>query len=194
MIIVLTGVDGAGKTTAGELLADRLSSAAYPAVITTNRSGRRSINAWCNSRGIHPPWILLDTIETGIRCANVIVSHLRAWNSSRVVIMDRYLYCQLALRRVRGLSPGWLMPTLLKLLPEPDLVFYFDVHADTAHGRISRRATDNETLEHLDMFDDAYRALEAFPSFIVIDANHSSEQIVDDILQELGVCGLGLQP
>ncbi|WP_196866604.1 dTMP kinase [Arthrobacter sp. CAN_A212] len=194
MIIVLTGVDGAGKTTAGKLLAERLSSAAYPAVFTTNRSGRRSITSWCNRWNIHPPGILLDAIETGIRCVNVVISHLRARSSSRLVIMDRYLYCQLALRRVQGISPGWLLPTLLKFLPAPDIVFYFAVHADTAHARVSSRAADTETLEHLDMFDNAYRALQAFPSFIVIDANRFPEQVVDDILQELGVCGLGLQP
>lgn len=107
--------------------------------------------------------------------------------------MDRYLYCQLALRRVRGLRPGWLLPTLLRFLPTPDVVFYFDVHADTAHARVSSRAADTETLEHLTMFDNAYRALQTFPSFIVIDASHSPGQVVDDILQELGVCGLGLQ-
>ncbi|GAA1348501.1 dTMP kinase [Arthrobacter roseus] len=193
MIIVLAGIDGAGKTTAGRLLAQRLAAAEYPATFTMNRSGRRSITAWCKRRNIHPPAVLLDAIETSIRCINVLVSHLRASADSGVVIMDRYLNCQLALRRVQGLSSGWLLPLLLKVLPAPDIVFYFDVPADIAYARITSRAADTETLEHLQAFDAAYRELKNFPSFVVIDASLTSEQLVEDMLQNLGVCGLGPQ-
>ncbi|WP_028281283.1 dTMP kinase [Arthrobacter sp. H5] len=194
MIIVLAGIDGAGKTTAGKLLTERLSAAAYPATFTANPSGRRSMTAWGTRRNIHPPAVLLDALETTIRCVNVLISHLRATTGSGVVIMDRHLYCQLALRRVRGLRPGWFLPLLLRVLPTPDIVFYFDVQTDIAHTRVNSRAADSETFEHLGAFNQAYRELQDFPSFITIDASHTSEQVVDDMLQELGMCGLGLQP
>lgn len=193
MIIVLVGVDGAGKSTAGRLLAKRLAAAEYPATFTMNRSGRRSITAWCKRRNIHPPVVLLEEIETSIRCSNVLVSHLRAKVGSGVLIMDKYLYCQVALRRARGLRSGWLLPFLLKVLPAPDIVFYFDVPADIAYCRVRRRAADTETFEHLQAFDAAYRELKNFSSFDVIDASLPSEQLVEDMLQNLGVCGLGLQ-
>ncbi|MEG9250081.1 dTMP kinase [Arthrobacter sp. Soc17.1.1.1] len=192
MIIVLTGIDGAGKTTAGQMLAQQLSAAEYPAVFTKNSSGRRSITAWCGRRKIKPPVRLLDTVETSIRCINVLISHLRARPGSRVVIMDRYLYCQAALRQARGLKSGWFLPFLSKALPTPDIVFYFDVPPDIAYSRIRRRAADTETLEHLHAFDEAYRELVEFPSFITIDASNPAGQLVEAMLQELGVCGLGL--
>lgn len=51
--------------------------------------------------------------------------------------MDRYLYCQLALRNVRGLPPGRLLPWLIRHLPQPDLVVLFDISA----SRLSRGST-----------------------------------------------------
>lgn len=193
MIIALIGIDGAGKTTAGKLLTEQLCAAAYPATFTTNQSGRRSMAAWSHRRNLHPPVALLDAMETGIRCVNVLISHLRARRSSGAVIMDRYLHCQLALRRVRGIREGWILALLLKVIPTPDIIFYFDVDPEIAHARIDSRATDRETLEHLGAFDRAYKDLPQFPSFIVIDANPCAEQVVESILRELGVCGLGLQ-
>ena len=185
MIIVLTGIDGAGKTSAGELLAQRLSEKAYPAVFTTNPSGRRSIGSWCARHRIHPPAALLDAVETVVRCFNVITSHLRAGNRSRVVIMDRYLHCQLALRRVRGLRQGRLLPLLLRVLPTPDVVFYFDLPAEVAYNRIKSRASDIETLDHLTMFDKAYRELPDFQAFTIIDAGRSTIDAVDDMVRAL---------
>ncbi|WP_043444502.1 thymidylate kinase [Arthrobacter sp. L77] len=193
MIIVLAGIDGAGKSTAGLLLAERLRAAARPAVFTMNRSGRRSITGWCDRRGIHPPLALLDAVETSIRCVNVLASHARAGPRAGVVVMDRYLYCQLALRHLRGLPAGRLLPFLLAVLPTPGLVVYFDVPADLAHARITRRAVDIETLEHLAGLDAAYRQLSVFPTFLVLDASRTPEQLVGDILQELGVSGVALR-
>lgn len=185
MIIVLTGIDGAGKTSAGELLARRLSEKGHPATFTTNPSGRRSIGSWCERHHVHPPTALLDAVETVIRCFNVAISHLRAGNGSRVVIMDRYLHCQLALRRVRGLRQGWLLPLLLRVLPAPEAVIYFDVTAEIASNRIKSRGSDTESLEHLTMFDRAYRELPGFHAFTSIDASRSTPDAVDDIMRAL---------
>lgn len=193
MIIVLVGIDGAGKSTAGRLLAQQLNAADYPAAFRRNESGRRSLAAWCGRSGLHPPEAALDAVETVLRCANVLISHARARTGPGVVVMDRYLHCQLALRRARGLRVGRLLPFLLTVLPTPDVVFYFDVPVDVAHARITGRAVDTETIEHLQRFDDAYQGLDAFPSFIVLDASRSAEELVEDMLQELGMCGLGLQ-
>lgn len=193
MIIVLTGIDGAGKSTAGRLLAEQLAGAGYPAMFTMNRSGQRSMSGWCDRHAIHPPLVALDALESALRCVNVLISQARARIGSGVVIMDRYLYCQMALRRARGLRQGRFLPLLLTALPTPMIVFYFDIPVDVAHTRIASRGVDTETFGHLERFAGAYQELEHFPSFVVLDASRSPEQLVEDMLQELGVCGLGLQ-
>lgn len=186
LIIVLTGVDGAGKSTAGRLLAQQLDTAARRAVFTTNRSGRRMVGRWSDRHDVRPPAPVLDALETAVRCINVLVSHARASVGSRIVVMDRYLYCQMALRRVRGLRPGRVLPLLHRALPIPTIVFYFDVPAEVAHLRISSRGTDAETLEHLESFATAYRELDDFPVFVVLDASRSPEQLVEDMVRALG--------
>lgn len=194
MIIVLAGIDGAGKSTAGLLLVERLRAAERTAVFTMNRSGRRSIAGWCGRRDLHPSVALLDAVETLIRCVNVLVSHARAGPRATVVVMDRYLYCQLALRHLRGLPAGRLLPFLLGVLPTPDLVVYLDLPAELAHARVMSRAVDSETVEHLGGLDAAYRQLGVFPTFLVLDASRTPGQLVEDILQELGPCGADPAP
>ena len=189
-VIVLTGIDGAGKSTAGRLLARRLASAGYPTVLARNPCGRDALAAWSRRLGLTVPARMLDAVETGIRCANVLVSQLRAATFPGIVIMDRHLYCQLALKRVNGLGHGRLLPWLLRLLPRPDVVFYLEVPAETALARIMERATDTEDLEILRTFDRAYRELEDFDSFVRIDAGTSSGQIVEDLWRKLAAAEL----
>lgn len=189
-VIVLAGIDGAGKSTAGRLLARRLASAGYPAVLARNPCGRSTLAAWSRRLGLTVPAGLLDAVETGIRCANVLVSQLRAATFPGIVIMDRHLYCQLALKRVKGLGHGRLLTWLLRLLPRPDVVFYLEVPPETALARIMERATDTEDLESLRTFDRAYRELDDFDSFVRIDAGTSSGQIVEDLWRELAASGL----
>lgn len=185
MVVVLAGIDGAGKSTAARLLAQRLAGSGRRATVAKNPCGRSKMTAWSSRLGLSVPAGLLDAAETSIRCANVLLSHLRARCFSGVVIMDRYLYCQLALKRVRGLGPGRFLPWLLRLLPAPDAVFYFAVPADLALSRIVKRGTDTEDLESLAAFDKGYRELDDFPSFVIIDAGQTSGQIVETVWQEL---------
>ena len=189
-VIVLTGIDGAGKSTAGRLLARRLATAGYPAVLARNPCGRSTLAAWSRRLGITVPAGMLDAVETAIRCVNVLISQLRAATFPGIVIMDRHLHCQLALKRVKGRGHGRLLPWLLRLLPRPDVVFYLDIPAETALARIDLRATDSEDLQSLKTFDAAYRELDDFDSFIRIDAGTSSRQIVEDMWRELTAAGL----
>jgi dTMP kinase len=120
--------------------------------------------------GFRWPVRLADAIETTFRIINVLASHARAGRFDGLVLMDRHLYCQLALRASRGLPRGRLLPMLLAALPAPDAVIHLDADPAVAHQRIRARGTDNETLAELVSFRDAYRSLPEYPQFTVIDA------------------------
>jgi dTMP kinase len=178
LLIVLTGIDGAGKTTAARAAVEAARLAGGKALLLRNHAGRRNMTQWSERSGIHLNRRVADALETGIRTVNVLVSHARARNFSGLVVMDRHLYCQLALRSVRGLPPGRLLRWLLRHLPAPDLVIHFDVSPEQALKRILLRGTDTETLEELRALGEAYRALPEFAGFVRIDAGGAQDEVL----------------
>lgn len=173
--VVLLGIDGAGKTTAARSVVRELKERGIEAELFRNPGGRRTLNRWAarHSRtaeallGSH----LLDSVESTLRVLAVLRSTLRARRRRGVVIFDRHLQCQLALRLVRGLPAGVVLPWLLRVLPQPDLVVYLSVDPRTAQARIAFRNTDEETLEFLTALDAAYRRLPGSGRFALVDAN-----------------------
>ncbi|MET3141655.1 UNVERIFIED_ORG: dTMP kinase [Arthrobacter sp. UYEF2] len=128
--------------------------------------------------GIRWPRRLADIVETTLRVANVLISHAWASRSDGLVVMDRHLHCQLALRTAKGLPRGRLLPWLMSSLPEPDAVVHLYVGPALAHKRIVARGTDSETLTDLADLRDAYRAMPEYPGLVQLDADSTPEGVV----------------
>lgn len=173
--MVLLGIDGSGKTTAARTVIRQLHGRGIEAALYRNPGGRRTLNRWAARHSATAESFLgtylLDAVESTLRLLAVLRSTLGARRRRGVVLFDRHLQCQLALRQARHLPAGILLPWLLRVLPRPDLVVYLSVDPRTAHSRIIARATDEETLEFLTALDAAYRGLPEFERFVVIDAN-----------------------
>lgn len=146
-------------------------------MLLANHAGRRTMSLWAARTGIRLPLRLMDAIETTIRVFNVLLSHVQASRADGLVVMDRHLHCQLALREAKGLPRGWFLPWLLGVLPAPDLHLHLDVQPATAHQRITARGTDEESLADLVALRDAYRRLPEYPGFIEVDANGSTDDV-----------------
>jgi dTMP kinase len=172
-LIVLLGIDGAGKSTAARQVERLLPGT--PVLVLGNYSGRKTISALAQRFNVSLPLHVADALETAVRVLNVLLNHLRAARFNGVVIMDRHLYCQLALRKARGIRPRRMLEILLRLMPQPQAVVYFDVTAEQAHERITARGEDKEDLEDLQEFRKGYRELPCFPGFAVLDASGSTE-------------------
>ncbi|MGM9471283.1 thymidylate kinase [Pseudarthrobacter sp. YS3] len=171
MLIVLTGIDGSGKSTAARTLVSAARAEGGNALLLSNHAGRRSMSVVAERLGIRWPGRLADAVETTLRTVNVLISHARASRFDGLVVMDRHLYCQLALRAAKGLPRGKVLPGLLAALPAADAVVHLDADPVVAHRRIVARGTDNETLAELVSFRDAYRSLPEYAQFTVIDAD-----------------------
>ncbi|MGY2745849.1 thymidylate kinase [Arthrobacter sp. UYCu723] len=165
MLIVLTGIDGSGKTTAARATVAASRRAGRDALLLSNYAGRRRMSLLSARCGVqfHPR--LADAWETIIRTANVLISHARAHRYPGLVIMDRHLHCQLALRKARGLPRGRFLPFLLRKLPKPDLVLHLVLDPEQAHRRVSARGTDAETLDDLNSFRAAYQSIPEYTQF-----------------------------
>lgn len=171
MLIVLTGIDGSGKSTAARALVDAAQADGDDALLLSNHAGRRSMSLLAARLGIRWPRRVADAVETALRIANVLVSHARASRFNGLVVMDRHLHCQLALRTAKGLPRGRALPWLISSLPEPDAVVHLDVEPALAHQRIVARGTDSETLADLVALRDAYRSMGEYPGFVQLDAD-----------------------
>jgi dTMP kinase len=178
MLIVLTGIDGSGKSTAAQTLVSSAQSQGGNALLLSNHAGRRSMSVWSAKLGIQLPARLADAVETTFRVFNVLVSHARASRFQGLVVMDRHLHCQLALRTAKSLRRGRVLPWLISVLPAPDAVVYLDVEPELAHERIVARGTDAETLADLVALRDAYRAMPEYPGYIQLDADCVPDEVV----------------
>ncbi|BAS11264.1 probable thymidylate kinase [Arthrobacter sp. Hiyo4] len=178
MLIVLTGIDGSGKSTAARALVHAARADGENALLLSNHAGRRSMSVLAERLGIRWPGRLVDAVETTLRVANVLVSHARASRIDGLVVMDRHLHCQLALRAAKGLRRGRLLPWLISSLPEPDAVVHLDVEPALAHERIVARGTDSETLADLVDLRDAYRSMPEYPGFVQLDADCPPAEVV----------------
>ena len=171
MIIVLTGIDGSGKSTAAQALVSAVQADGGTALLLNNHAGRRSMSVVSARLGFRLPARAADAVETTFRVWNVLVNHVRASGFDRVVIMDRHLHCQLALRATKGLGRGRVLPWLLGALPAPDAIVHLEVDPAVAHQRIVARGTDAETLDDLVAFARGYRQLPEYGRFVKIDAS-----------------------
>ncbi len=178
MIIILTGIDGSGKSTAAQTLVSSAQAEGGDALLLSNHAGRRSMSVWSAKLGIQLPAQLADAIETTFRVFNVLVSHARASRFQGLVVMDRHLHCQVALRTAKSLRRGRVLPWLISALPAPDAVVHLDVEPELAHQRIVARGTDAETLADLVALRDAYRAMPEYPDFVQLDADCPPAEVV----------------
>ena len=187
--VVLLGIDGAGKTTAARSVVRKLREDGIEAALFRNPGGRRTLDRWA-SRHSHTAQSLLgsrflDAVESFLRVLAVLRSTLQARRRRGVVLFDRHLPCQLALRRERGLDAGRLLPWLLRVLPQPDLVVYLSVDPSTAQARVASRNTDEETFEFLTALDASYRQLPGFEDYALVDANGTAAEIAEALAKHI---------
>lgn len=187
--MVLLGIDGAGKTTAARSVLSELHERGIEAVLFRNPGGRRTLDRWAARHSQSAETLLgarfLDAVESSLRVLAVLRSTLRARRRRGVVLFDRHLQCQLALRQVRGLPAGALLPWLLRMLPQPDLVVYLSVDPHTAWARIASRNTDEETLEFLTALDASYRQLPGFGQYLSIDADGTGAETSEALMSQI---------
>jgi len=181
MIIVLTGIDGSGKSTAARTLVASVRARGGRAMLVSNRAGRRVLSLAAARLGVGLPARLADAVETFLRVGNVLLSHLRASRFNGLVVMDRHLHCQLALRRAKGLPRGRFLPWLLARLPQPDAILHLDLDPAEAHCRITARGTDFETVDDLAAFNRGYRELPEYAGFLRIDASGTAVEVAAEL-------------
>ncbi|MFC5926131.1 dTMP kinase [Micromonospora vulcania] len=189
--IALIGIDGSGKTTQAHRLADALTAAGRPARYRRNASGRRWLGRLAHRLGRPDAQRLVGrdgmlAVESVLRWLAIAIALLSCLLTGRTAVMDRYSACQYASIRAHG-GHRWerLARAGYRFFPTPQVTFLLAVDPQEAYRRIELRGTDHETMTWLTAADTAYRALPEYPTFVLVDASRSAEEVTEQIQAHL---------
>ncbi len=197
-LIVVEGADGSGRSTQIARLVQWLETSGHATVqVGLKRSTlvseelERAQDGNILSRTTLSLFYATDFAD---QLENLILPALKA---GFIVLADRYIYTLMARDMVRGMDEAWLK-NVYGIAPVPDAVFYLSIEAEEL---VQRNLSKNATLDYWesgmdigfsrDVFDSfveyqtkmqaAFRKLQKFYGFTIVDGNRS----VDDITQEL---------
>ncbi|MFC4019424.1 dTMP kinase [Micromonospora sp. GCM10011542] len=189
--VALIGIDGSGKTTQAHKLADALTAAGSPAAYRRNASGRRWLGRLAHRLGRPDAQRLVGrdgmlAVESVLRWLAIAAALLSCLITGRTAVMDRYSACQYASIRAHG-GHRWerLARAGYRIFPTPQVTFLLTVDPAEAYRRIEQRGTDHETMGWLTAADTAYRTLPEYPSFVLVDAGRSAEEVTRQIQEHL---------
>jgi dTMP kinase len=151
-LIVLEGIDGAGKSTQAALLVEALRKRGVRAVLFREPTGGvwgRKIRAKARRAGSLTPRQELALFLKDRR-DNVAKNIRPALARGEVVVLDRYYFSTIAYQGARGLDPKRIRRLNEAFAPPPDLVFILDVDPAGGLGRIRGRGRRDEHFERED--------------------------------------------
>jgi len=186
VFIVIEGIDGCGKTTQKDLLADFLTQKGYP-VETTREPGGTLLGELIRELVLSPKYQeMLPLTETLLyltdRAQHVGQKLLPALRTGRIVISERYIDSTIAYQGFgRGLDQAMLdrLNNLVTQGLKPNLTFLLDIPPEIARRRlISRKSNlpldrlEQEKLAFYRRVREGYLALvQRQPdSYVVLDA------------------------
>jgi dTMP kinase len=139
-LIVIEGLDGAGKSTLIERLTKRLATDGYKTLVSRWR-GSAEIGSYlkdlaaANAKLCPYAFSALHAADFADRLDREI---LPALAKGKIVICDRYFYTELVRDAALGLPAAW-SKKLFPSAPEPDLILHLDVSLHTAFARVAER-------------------------------------------------------
>jgi dTMP kinase len=185
VLIVLEGIDGAGKSTQARRLLKRLRGLGYDAVSFREPSrGRwgRQIKKLAKVPGSLSPEEEL-TLFVRDRAENVHKNLKPALAARKIIVLDRYYFSTIAYQGAKGLDPDRIRKMNERIAVRPDLVFILDIGAGRGLARIHARKRKDLLFEkerYLRKVRAIFRSLNG-RRFIHLDASRSREETARDI-------------
>lgn len=185
--VTIEGVDGSGKTTVANMVAESLASMGLRV-----RKTMEPTRTW---RGDAVRWAIgqdVDAITESLLFLADREAHgreIRAWlEAGELVLSDRYADstyayqgARLAAKRPNALE--WLRDLSAPYVVPPDVTFFLAVPPDVALARIAgrQRKVRFEDLELLRAVDANYRILAREPRFVTVDATRGVGELAGEI-------------
>ena len=161
ILIAVEGIDGAGKTTQVQLLAEALRSAGEGVTVskepTDGHWGRKIKESASNGRLPIEEELHILTEDRKQHVQEVIRPALKEGD---IVILDRYFYSTLAYQGARGVDVEEIDKQMRDFAPIPDMVLLLDVEPRKGIFRISEDR--GETPNHFEGAEDLSKVRELF--------------------------------
>lgn len=183
MLIVVEGVDGAGKTTQAYLLVEQLRKLGYKVEYTSEPTYGRIGNILrlhvSKMKSRAPVYeALLYTADRFEHVNKVIKPKTK---KGIIIVSDRYLYSTIAYQGAAGLDPKWLWEINF-FAPKPDLTIYLDIPPEKSLKRKTGRKTVFEDLEYEKKVRDLYLKLAETEGFINFDGTKKIKELHSETL------------
>jgi len=180
-LIVIEGIDGAGKSTQAETLMNRLRERGFDAVYFREPSGSRwgrEIKRKALSPDSITPEEELELFQKD-RKENVEKNLKPALEGNKIVVLDRYYFSTIAYQGAKGIDEERIKRMNEELAVEPDLVFILDINPGEGLDRIKNRKKKDRLFERADYLARVRQIFRGFKGkkFIHIDARMPKEAI-----------------
>lgn len=186
LLIVIEGIDGAGKSTQARILLRKLKSLGYNAV--TSREPTRGKWGLEIKKLAKRPDSLSPEEELALfirdREENVEENLKPALSRKKVVILDRYYFSTIAYQGAKGINPSRIQRLNEKFAVKPNLVFILDIDAGKGLARIHKRKKKDLLFEregYLVKVGKIFKGIRG-RKFIHIDASRPRKDISAEIL------------
>jgi len=183
-LIVVEGIDGAGKTTIAKYLVNTLISNGFKAIYTREPYHPQIIKL-LESKGKELGAImeaLLLAADRYLHIQEVIKPHLEV---GYYVICDRYYYSSLTYQTARGADINWIR-TINFFIIRPDVSIYLDVNPEVGLSRLSknseRRLRYLEDIELLRKVRSNYLNLVRNEELIYVNAEKPLSEVKTDVV------------
>ena len=188
MFIVFEGIDGTGKSTQVQLLADALRAKGHEVITskepTDGPHGTRLRNS--AETGRLSPQEELDLFHLD-RKEHVETLIQPALDRGAVVILDRYYFSTMAYQGTRGFDPVEIRRINEEFAPLPDHAFILEVPIDIALERIGVRDGEANEFEQRESLESCHKIFSALSDDFIdrIDATNPPEEVHSDVVNQL---------
>lgn len=188
VLIVLEGIDGAGKSTQAKALLRNLRvrglRVSYFREPSRGKWGRE-IKRKAKEASALTPEQELDLFLKDRR-ENVKVNLAPALKRNFIVVLDRYYFSTIAYQGARGIDRMKLRRLNEEFAPKPDLVFILDIEAKAGLARIEGRKKKDKLFERAAYLVKVRRIFRSFRGRGIyhIDAAQDKKEIARQILEK----------